>query len=131
MFLLAKESIFEGGRLCQWILFFGEMRYFRLMQPLHLYLGLGALLFLLGVALVLTRRNAIMVLMGIELMLNAANVNFVAFSRYNQPAIEGQMAALFVIVLAAAEVAVGLGLILNLFRRKGSIDLAKAQELQG
>lgn len=101
------------------------------MQPLHLYLGLGALLFLLGVALVLTRRNAIMVLMGIELMLNAANVNFVAFSRYNQPAIEGQMAALFVIVLAAAEVAVGLGLILNLFRRKDSIDLAEAQELQG
>ncbi len=131
MFLLAEEFTFKKGWLCQWIPFFGKMRYFRYMQPLHLYLGLGALLFLLGVGLVLTRRNAVMVLMGIELMLNAANVNFVAFSRYDQPAIEGQMAALFVIVLAAAEVAVGLGLILNLYRRKGSIDLSEAQDLQG
>ncbi|MDP5170158.1 MAG: NADH-quinone oxidoreductase subunit NuoK [Bacteroidia bacterium] len=101
------------------------------MHPLHIFLSLGALLFLLGVFLVLTRRNAVMALMGVELMLNAANLNFVAFSRYDQIDLDGQMAALFVIVLAAAEVAVGLALILNLYRRKHSIDLSDSRELLG
>jgi len=101
------------------------------MHPLQIYLGVGALLFLLGLFLVLTRRNAVMALMGVELMLNAANVNFVGFSRYDQIDLDGQMAALFVIVLAAAEVAVGLALILNLYRRKNSIDLGDATELKG
>lgn len=101
------------------------------MHPLQIYLGVGALLFLLGLFLVLTRRNAVMALMGVELMLNAANLNFVGFSRYDQIDLDGQMAALFVIVLAAAEVAVGLALILNLYRRKNSIDLGDATELKG
>lgn len=101
------------------------------MHPLHLYLGVGAALFLLGLFLVLTRRNAIMALMGVELMLNAANLNFIGFSRYDQIDLDGQMAALFVIVLAATEVAVGLALILNLYRRKNSIDLGEAKELKG
>lgn len=101
------------------------------MHPLQIYLGVGAILFLLGLFLVLTRRNAVMALMGVELMLNAANVNFIGFSRYDQIDLDGQMAALFVIVLAAAEVAVGLGLILNLYRRKNSIDLGDATELKG
>ncbi len=101
------------------------------MHPLHIYLAVGAVLFLLGLFLVLTRRNAVMALMGIELMLNAANVNFVGFSRYDQVDIDGQMAALFVIALAAAEAAVGLALILNLYRRKQSIDLSQARELKG
>lgn len=102
-----------------------------MIHPLHMYLSLGAVLFLLGLFLVLTRRNAIMALMGVELMLNAANLNFVAFSRYDQGHIDGQMAALFIIVLAAAEVAVGLALILNLYRRKKSIDLGDVTELHG
>ncbi len=101
------------------------------MHPLHIYLGLGALLFLSGIFIVLTRRNAVMALMGVELMLNAANLNFVGFSRYDQVDLDGQMAALFVIVLAAAEVAVGLALILNLYRRKQTIDLGGPQELKG
>lgn len=101
------------------------------MHPLQIYLGVGAILFLLGLFLVLTRRNAVMALMGVELMLNAANVNFIGFSRYDQIDLDGQMAALFVIVLAAAEVAVGLALILNLYRRKKSIDLGEATELKG
>lgn len=101
------------------------------MHPLQIYLGVGALLFLLGLFLVLTRRNAVMALMGVELMLNAANLNFIGFSRYDQIDLDGQMAALFVIVLAAAEVAVGLALILNLYRRKNSIDLGDATELKG
>ncbi len=101
------------------------------MHPLQIYLGVGAILFLLGLFLVLTRRNAVMALMGVELMLNAANVNFIGFSRYDQIDLDGQMAALFVIVLAAAEVAVGLALILNLYRRKNSIDLGDATELKG
>lgn len=101
------------------------------MHPLHIYLGLGAILFLLGLFLVLTRKNAVMALMGVELMLNAANLNFVGFSRYDQIHLDGQMAALFVIVLAAAEVAVGLALILNLYRRTHSIDLGEATELKG
>lgn len=101
------------------------------MHPLQIYLGVGAILFLLGLFLVLTRRNAVMALMGVELMLNAANVNFIGFSRYDQIDLDGQMAALFVIVLAAAEVAVGLALILNLYRRKNTIDLGDATELKG
>lgn len=101
------------------------------MHPLQIYLGVGALLFLLGLFLVLTRRNAVMALMGVELMLNAANLNFIGFSRYDQIDLDGQMAALFVIVLAATEVAVGLALILNLYRRKKSIDLGDATELKG
>lgn len=101
------------------------------MHPLQIYLGVGALLFLLGLFLVLTRRNAVMALMGVELMLNAANLNFIGFSRYDQIDLDGQMAALFVIVLAATEVAVGLALILNLYRRKNSIDLGDATELKG
>lgn len=101
------------------------------MHPLQIYLGVGAILFLLGLFLVLTRRNAVMALMGVELMLNAANVNFIGFSRYDQIDLDGQMAALFVIALAAAEVAVGLALILNLYRRKNSIDLGDATELKG
>ena len=101
------------------------------MHPLHIYLGVGALLFLLGLFLVLTRRNAVMALMGVELILNAANVNFIGFSRYDQIDLDGQMAALFVIALAAAEVAVGLALILNLYRRKQTIDLSETRELKG
>lgn len=86
------------------------------MNALELYLTGGIVLFMAGVLLVITRRNAIMALMGVELMLNAANLNFVAFGRqYGN--IQGQATAIFVMVLAAAEVAVALAIIINAYRR--------------
>ncbi|MDX2286186.1 MAG: NADH-quinone oxidoreductase subunit NuoK [Bacteroidia bacterium] len=90
--------------------------------------GIG--LFCTGVYLVLTRRNAVMALMGIELMLNAANLNFIAFSRRDLPDAEGQIVSIFVMALAAAETAVALALILNLFKRQGSAELDTASRLR-
>ncbi|WP_040398391.1 NADH-quinone oxidoreductase subunit NuoK, partial [Cesiribacter andamanensis] len=81
------------------------------MIPLSHYLILATLLFCIGLAVVLTRRNAIAVLIGLELMLNAANINLVAFSRYDGALLQGQLFALFVIVVAAAEAAVALALV--------------------
>jgi NADH:ubiquinone oxidoreductase subunit K len=88
------------------------------------YLVLSALLFALGVFAVLTRRNAVAILMGIELMLNAANINLVAFNKYAAPGgIQGQVFALVVITLAACEAAVGLALVLAAYRRLETIHL--------
>lgn len=90
------------------------------------FLVIGALLFIIGVAGVLTRRNIIVVFMSIELILNAANLNFIAFSRYlqdtgNVNAVAGQIFAVFVIVVAAAEAAIGLGIVIALYRNKETI----------
>jgi NADH-quinone oxidoreductase subunit K len=90
------------------------------------FLVIGALLFIIGVAGVLTRRNIIVIFMSIELILNAANLNFVAFSRYlqetgNVNALAGQLFAVFVIVVAAAEAAIGLGIVIALYRNKETI----------
>jgi NADH-quinone oxidoreductase subunit K len=87
---------------------------------------IGALLFIIGVAGVLTRRNIIVIFMSIELILNAANLNFIAFSRYlsttgNANAIAGQIFTVFVIVVAAAEAAIGLGIVIALYRNKETI----------
>ena len=87
------------------------------MIPLSAYVGLSAILFMTGLAGVLIRRNFIVVLMSAEIMLNAANINFVAFSHYLH-SMAGQMAALFVIAVAAAEAAVGLAIIIVIFRGK-------------
>jgi NADH:ubiquinone oxidoreductase subunit K len=92
------------------------------MIPLEYFLTLAAVLFLIGAYGVLTRRNAIVVLMSIEIMLNAANINFVAFSSYFND-VRGQVFALFSIAVAAAEVAVGLAILLNLNRARGTINL--------
>ncbi|CCQ32750.1 NADH dehydrogenase-oxidoreductase-like protein [Halorhabdus tiamatea SARL4B] len=86
------------------------------------YLLLSAAIFAIGVFGVLTRRNALLFLMSVELMLNAANVNFVAFSLHYGN-LTGQVFALFVMALAAAEVAVGIGIILVLYRNFGEIDV--------
>jgi NADH-quinone oxidoreductase subunit K len=94
------------------------------------FLVVGALLFALGIVTVATRRNAVGVLMGVELILNAANVNFVAFERYGAGGIAGQVFALFVIVLAAAEAAVGLAIVLALFQTSKSIDVRHADLLR-
>lgn len=90
--------------------------------PINWFLILSAILFVIGVAGVLIKRNAIVVLMSIELMLNAANINFVAFSVYNND-INGQVMALISIGLAAAEVAVGLAILLNLNRLRDTVDV--------
>lgn len=95
------------------------------------YLVVSAALFSLGVLGVLTRRNAINVLMGIELILNSANVNLVAFSRYGEGNLDGQMFAIFVIVVAAAEAAVALAIVLTLYRLRRTPNLDEADILRG
>ncbi len=87
------------------------------------FLLISGILFSLGVYAVITRRNAIMVLMGIELILNSSNINFLAFSRYGGMNIEGQMAAIFVIILAAAEAAVALAIVLNIYKRFNTVNV--------
>jgi NADH:ubiquinone oxidoreductase subunit K len=96
------------------------------------YLLVGALLFVCGAVCMATKRNAIGILMGVELVLNGATVNFVAFAHYN-PAfeIEGQVFALFVIVLAAAEAAVALAIVLNFYNNHTTVDVDTAEELKG
>ena len=94
------------------------------------YLVVSALIFCIGVAGVLTRRNPLVILLCLELMLNAANLALVAFSR-NSGDMGGQIFALIVMVVAACEVAVGLGLIVALYRRRLPIDVDELRELQG
>lgn len=96
------------------------------------YLLLGALLFVCGVVCMATKRNAIGILMGVELVLNGATVNFVAFAAYN-PAfeVEGMVFALFVIVMAAAEAAIALGIVLNFYNNHLTVDVDSAEELKG
>lgn len=93
-----------------------------MMVSLEHYLVLSALLFALGMAGVMFRRNLIVILMSLELMLNAVNLSFVAFSRY-LGSIEGQIFVLFVMVVAAAEVAVGLAIAVAVFRQRGTINI--------
>jgi NADH-quinone oxidoreductase subunit K len=96
-------------------------------------LTLSSVLFALGLLAVLTRRNAILVLVGIELMLNAANINFIAFWRYGppDPQLTGPMFVMFAIAIAAAEAAVGPAIILMVFRHTRSTDLNKLDSLHG
>ena len=95
------------------------------------YLVVSAALFCLGLLGVLTRRNAINVLMGIELILNSANINLVAFSRYGIGNLQGQLFAVFVIVIAAAEAAVALAIVLTMYRLRRTPNLDEADILQG
>jgi NADH-quinone oxidoreductase subunit K len=85
------------------------------------YIAVSAVLFAIGVVCIVSRRNMIYVLMGIEMILNAANINFVAFNRFNGDAMDGRMFAIFVIILAAAEAAVALGIVLNVYHLFESI----------
>lgn len=96
------------------------------------YLLVSAVVFGLGIMVVITRRNAIAVLMGIELLLNAAGLNFVAFSKYSAPeSIDGQVVTLFVIVIAAAEVALALAIVLNIFNNLNTVHVDEAHTLKG
>ena len=96
----------------------------------QIILLLGAFLFCLGLFLILTRRSSIMVLIGIELMLNASNINFVVFGR-NDGAVQGQMAAIFVMVIAAAEAAIALAIIFKIYKHYKTTDLSEVKELKG
>src|SRR5687768_3837290 len=103
------------------------------MNTLPEYLVVAALLFGIGLAGALTRRNAIIVLLGIEFMLNAANLNLIAFARFGPPsaAADGVLFVLFSIAVAAAEAAVGLALIISLYRHRQTTDLDEADSLRG
>ena len=93
------------------------------------YIYLSAILFTIGAAVVLTRRNAIIVFMGVELMLNSANIAFITFARMHG-SLEGQVIALFVMAVAAAEVVVGLGIIRTIFRSRRSASIDNANLLK-
>ena len=96
------------------------------------YLVVSSILFSLGIFAVITRKNAVAILMGIELILNSANINFIAFNRFgNFSVLDGHVFSIFVVVLAAAEAAVALAIIINLFKNIGSVNVDNAQELKG
>lgn len=102
------------------------------MDPgLNAYLVVGAVLFICGVVCMASKRNGIGVLMGVELVLNGANVNFVAFAKYTSLGLDGQIVSLFVIVLAAAEAAVALAIALNFYNNHLTIDVDRAENLKG
>jgi NADH-quinone oxidoreductase subunit K len=97
---------------------------------LEAYVAVSAALFALGIVAIIARRNVLYVLMGIEMILNAANINFVAFNRFNGDGLDGRMFAIFVIILAAAEAAVALAIVLNVFHlfqsvKPGEVDLLR------
>lgn len=95
------------------------------------YLVLGAALFCVGAFVMMTKRNAIGILIGVELVLNACNINLVAFNRYQGGAMDGQIAALFVIVLAAAEAAVAVAICVNFYKNLATIDVDRGDSLRG
>jgi NADH-quinone oxidoreductase subunit K len=95
------------------------------------YLIVSLLLFVLGLYCVLTRRNAIGILMGVELVLNSANINYLAFARYSSGTYDGQVFAIFVIMLAAAEAAIGLAIVLGIYQTFQTIDVEATETLRG
>ena len=94
------------------------------------YLAVGAILFGLGFLTLMTRRNAVGILLGVELILNAAGVNFVAFSHYVTGGIAGQVFTVFIIILAASEAAIGLAIVLQVYRHYRTIDAGQVSELR-
>jgi NADH:ubiquinone oxidoreductase subunit K len=104
---------------------------------LHHYLVLGAVLFVSGIVTIMLKRNAIGILMGVELVLNAANINLVAFNHFSyggttqSPLLDGQIFAIFIIVLAAAEAAVALAIFLNFYNNFSTIDVERGKNLKG
>ncbi|WP_134672037.1 NADH-quinone oxidoreductase subunit NuoK [Halorussus marinus] len=99
------------------------------MVPVQYYLLVSAAVFCIGVFGILTRRNALVFLMSVELMLNAANINLVAFSRFHGN-LTGQMFSLFTLAVAAAEVAIGIGIILVLYRNFADVDVTNATTMR-
>lgn len=101
------------------------------MVTLNSYLIVTAILFALGLFNVITRKNAVGVLMGVELLLNAASINFVAFAHFNGNDVAGNLFSLFIIVLAASEAAVALAIVVSLYKQFGTIDVNEADTLKG
>ncbi|KUO60623.1 MAG: NADH-quinone oxidoreductase subunit NuoK [Ignavibacteriaceae bacterium] len=97
---------------------------------LNHFLIVSGILFSLGLYAVVTRKNAVMVLMGIELILNAANINFIAFSKFGNLGLTGQVTALFVIVLAAAEAAIALAIVLNIYKTFNNVNVDEIDHLK-
>lgn len=97
---------------------------------LNHYLIVSAILFALGLFGIITRKNAILVLMGLELILNAANINFIAFAKYGGMNIDGHIAAIFVIILAAAEAAVALAIVLNIYQNFRHVNVDEVDTLK-
>jgi NADH-quinone oxidoreductase subunit K len=95
------------------------------------YLVVSVIVFLLGLYCVLTRRNAIGILMGVELILNSANINYIAFARYSSGGYDGQIFSIFVIMLAAAEAAIGLAIVLGIYQAFQTIDVEATDMLRG
>ncbi len=94
------------------------------------FLVISGILFSLGIYGIVTRKNAVMVLMGIELILNAANINFVAFAKYGNFGFGGQVIALFVIILAAAEAAIALAIVLNIYKTFANVNVDEIDHLK-
>ena len=102
------------------------------MNNLQAYLSIASILFSLGVFAIITRKNAVAILMGVELVLNAANINFIAFNRFSGlNNLDGQVFSIFVIVLAAAEAAVALAIIINIFKNYDTVNIDEANKLKG
>jgi NADH-quinone oxidoreductase subunit K len=97
---------------------------------LNHFLVISTLLFSMGIYAIVTRKNAIMVLMGVELILNSANINFVAFTRFGNFGLQGQLIALFVIVLAAAEAAIALAIVLNIYKTLSTVNIDEIDNLK-
>lgn len=102
-----------------------------LVVGLRHYLVVSVFLFTLGAFCVLTRKNALGILLGVELILNAANINYIAFNRYSASGYDGQVFAIFVIMLAAAEAAIGLAIVLGIYRSFHTIDVEAIDRLRG
>lgn len=97
---------------------------------LNHYLVVSTLLFSMGIYAIVTRKNAIMVLMGVELILNSANINFIAFTRFGNFGLQGHLIALFVIVLAAAEAAIALAIVLNIYKTLSTVNIDEVDSLK-
>jgi len=95
-------------------------------HPLENFLMVGAVIFCCGLYTIITRKNAVSIFMGVELVLNAANINFIAFYKYTNVGFEGPMFVIFVILLAAAEAAVALAIIIGIYHNFGEVDVDKA-----
>ncbi|MEO8233016.1 MAG: NADH-quinone oxidoreductase subunit NuoK [Ignavibacteriota bacterium] len=97
---------------------------------LNHFLVVSTLLFSMGVYAIVTRKNAILVLMGVELILNSANINFIAFTRFGNFGLQGHLIALFVIVLAAAEAAIALAIVLNIYKTLSTVNIDEVDSLK-
>jgi len=100
------------------------------MMTLNPYLITSAIVFVLGLFTILYKKNAVGILMGVELILNSVNLNFIAFAKFIDTNINGQLVAIFIIILAAAEAAIALAIILNIYREKSTIDVTQVDEMK-